>query len=234
MTNVMNKQVIVALAGLVLLAVAMTALAQEATTTAEVSTTTPQGVVAEATSTATTIEDSTADTGSVLGASTTVATSTEAVADTSSRDTTPRDERPTIALPEEAASPVPAAESAAAATSPPAATTTPASPITTSTTVEDISALQESYYQKSGKYLQILPGNQLPEYESGTVAEKLGANVPADVRVDVYAGPQGKGYQITYEEEGTIYIVGFGPEAEHRTYSYPAPTPSATSTAATI
>ncbi len=124
------------------------------------------------------------------------------------------------------------------------ATTTPESfPVTQeeqatetlAVTAKDIPALEDSYFGQHGKYLQILPGNQLPDYETGTVSQKLGTNIDAGIRVDVYVSPHGHGYQVTHEENGTIYTVGFGPEAESRTHSYPVPTPaSATSTPATL
>ena len=99
-----------------------------------------------------------------------------------------------------------------------------------SATVQSISALQDAYFEKNGKYLQVLPSGDLPDYESGTVAEKLGAGIPAGARVDVYESPEGFGYQITYEDKDTIYTVGFGPEAADRTYSRQVPFVVASST----
>lgn len=98
--------------------------------------------------------------------------------------------------------------------------------------VQAVTALEEGYFAKNGRYLQVIPGNKLPEYESGTVAEKLGANIPSGVRVDVYEGPKGFGYSVTYEDKGTIYTAGFGPEAADRTRSFPVPIVVSSSTEA--
>jgi hypothetical protein len=99
------------------------------------------------------------------------------------------------------------------------------------TVTADVSALQETYYQRTGSYLQILRGNGLPTYESGTVSEKLGGTVPADAWVHVYEAPAGKGYQVFYEADGVLHSVGYGPEAVERTFTLSTiVTPSATST----
>ena len=250
MKTVISKQVIVALAGLVILAIAMTALAQEATTTPDAAATTPEAVASEeatitpeaaATTTVETIatpeESISTSTGAVLGEATTTAA-------TSSPDQEPADLRSSESrereTPEERASTPPAEDIPTDETTAPAEQATSTEPVaesslatsTTSTVAEDVSALENSYFQKNGKYLQVLPNNQLPDYESGTVSDKLGATIPSDARVDIYTGPKGSGYQVTYTDGGTIYTVGFGPEADHRTYSYPAPPLSATSTEA--
>src|SRR3989344_3383535 len=46
--------------------------------------------------------------------------------------------------------------------------TTAAAIASTPATAQGVSALEDAYFQKNGKYLQVIPGNQLPEYESGT------------------------------------------------------------------
>src|SRR5580704_19206789 len=86
--------------------------------------------------------------------------------------------------------------------------------------------------QKGGNYLQVLPGDKLPPYETGSVSDNLGADVPTNIRVDVYAAPNGDGYQITdTDTDGTIYSVGYGPEAQDRTYIISPPAaPVASST----
>jgi hypothetical protein len=38
--------------------------------------------------------------------------------------------------------------------------------------------------QKGGNYLQVLPGDKLPPYETGSVSDNLGADVPTNIRVD--------------------------------------------------
>jgi hypothetical protein len=77
-----------------------------------------------------------------------------------------------------------------------------------------------------------VPGNTLPSTESGSVQSKFGKALPENVRIDVYNGPHGKGYQITYEENGVVHSVGYGPEAADLTYTIELPKPpvSATST----
>ncbi len=106
-----------------------------------------------------------------------------------------------------------------------ATTTTIATPVETEVDtfgpVHSVALLEESYFVNHNKYLQILPDNQLPDYESGTVAEKLGSTIPANMRVDVYESPAGHGYQISYEENGTSYSFGYGPEFESRTTARP-------------
>jgi hypothetical protein len=95
----------------------------------------------------------------------------------------------------------------------------------------DVSTLEENYYQETGSYLQILRGNGLPTYETGTVAQKLGKGVHEDAWVHVYEAPGGKGYQVFYEEDGVLHAVGFGPEAAERTFTRSTiVAPSATST----
>ena len=187
----MNKGILVGSASLLVLGVAMTAMAQVATSTEA---TTPE-VVTEETS-APVAEEATEPAAESAGA-----------------------EQPTEAV----------EGPAVASTTPEMTPMIESEPVAVSS-VEGISSLEDSYFGQHNKYLQILPGNALPDYESGTVAEKLGATIPADARVDVYEAPGGKGYQITYVEEGTAYTVGFGPEADSRTHSYALPL-SATSTA---
>jgi len=80
--------------------------------------------------------------------------------------------------------------STVASTSIPAATST-------GTVADQISALENAYYQSTGHYLQVLPGNILPSYETGTVSADLGSTIPANARVDIYDAPSGKGFQIT-------------------------------------
>lgn len=83
---------------------------------------------------------------------------------------------------------------------------------------DEIAGLEETYRRQTGKYLQIQPGNALPAYESGSVSEKLGKTIPDNMRIDVYEAPQGRGYQITYEEGGILHSIGYGPEAADRTF----------------
>lgn len=82
-----------------------------------------------------------------------------------------------------------------------------------------IASLEDQYIQKNGKYLQVLRGDVLPPYESGSVTAQLGNDVPTSYEVDTYQSPLGVGYQITYAENGVTYSVGYGPEAASRTYT---------------
>lgn len=102
---------------------------------------------------------------------------------------------------------------------------------------EELASAEEKYFANYGHYLQVLPDHTLPKYlpyfEGGTVAEKLGGNLPANVFVDVYDGPRGKGFVVSYVASDTRYYTGYASEAGTN-YSYPLhPKPtggSATST----
>lgn len=64
-------------------------------------------------------------------------------------------------------------------------------------TKDEIPALEEAYFAKYGKYLQIKEGNRLPDYETGTVRAKLGKDLPDDVFVHTHKYPNGTwGYTI--------------------------------------
>lgn len=98
-------------------------------------------------------------------------------------------------------------------------------------TVNEVILAEETYYQINGKYLQILPGNNLPHYETGTVSGKLGKNVPANVRIDVYETFDGKrGYQISYEDTNAFYSIANGTQAQERTFTKLKPLPVASTT----
>jgi len=99
----------------------------------------------------------------------------------------------------------------------------------TATAVAEVSGLEQEYMSKYGRYLQVMPGNTLPSYESGSVQAKFGKTIPESVRIDVYESPHGKGYQIMYEENGVFHSVGYGPEAFDRTYTIEPPAPTAAS-----
>lgn len=89
--------------------------------------------------------------------------------------------------------------------------------------VQDIATLQDSYFEKTGAYLQVLPGNQLPENEDGSVSQKLGGTLPSDAYVHVYESPKGKGYQVFFKDGNTLISTGFGPEAADRTFTQELP-----------
>lgn len=74
--------------------------------------------------------------------------------------------------------------------------------------------LEETYHSSTGKYLQVIKGNKLPAYESGSVSGKLGQNIPASMTVNTYSGPKGSGYFIKHEDATGFYSIGFGPHAD--------------------
>lgn len=211
----MNRLVLATGSMLVVFALAMTVLAQEATSTEPVdafaSTMTEQATTTDAIAA---ISEATTTSDSVVVEE---ATTTQAA---SSTDETP------LVLGESAPT---AAELTSTGTTPAIIVENRATE-PSSIEAQDIASLEDSYFAKNGKYLQIIPGNLLPDYETGTVIEKLGANIPADARVNVYESPKGFGYQVVYQDMGAVYAVGYGPEAADRTYSYPVPTISASST----
>ena len=81
-----------------------------------------------------------------------------------------------------------------------------------------ISDLENEYFLKTGRYLQVLPGNQLPDYETGTVKQKLGKDLPTNVTIHVYESPKGMGYQVITDEADRTTSVGYGPEAADLTW----------------
>lgn len=205
----MNKSTLIALPLIALLAAGATALAQV--------TDTASATEAEATTTVSTEAVESFDTST--GTTTVPVEPEEIVADTPTSETMP------TSIGEATTTPTP----------PQAATASPASSIPAPTAsgvviAQEIAGLEAGYFKKSGKYLQILPNNQLPEYETGAVTEKFGTAIRADARVDVYESPQGAGYQVIFQDGNTIYSFGYGPEWVERTYSYAIPTAEASST----
>lgn len=67
-----------------------------------------------------------------------------------------------------------------------------------------------------GEYEQILPSGEKPQDAKRT---ELVKDFPQNVRVDVYDGPEGKGYTIIENlPDGTEVAISFGPEAAQRSY----------------
>ena len=98
-------------------------------------------------------------------------------------------------------------------------------------TIDKIITAQEEYYKINGKYLQIIPNNKLPHYETGTVSDKLGKNVPSNIRIDVYETWDGKrGYQLFYEDANNFYSIATGTQSAKRTWTKAKPQPVASST----
>jgi len=64
---------------------------------------------------------------------------------------------------------------------------------TDTATAKSVSALEDDYFKKNGIYLQILPGNALPDYEAGSVLDALGSSIPDGASVIIYESPAGKG-----------------------------------------
>ena len=87
------------------------------------------------------------------------------------------------------------------------------------TTPEQIALLEEAYFAKYGKYLQIKENNQLPEYEFGNILTKLGATVDTKYSIDTYESPNGRGYRIRWEDNNGVYSRGYGADAQNWTYT---------------
>lgn len=88
-------------------------------------------------------------------------------------------------------------------------------------TINRIITLQENYKATNGRYLQILEGNKLPHYETGTILNKLGEELPEGVSINIYEGEDGNGYQICYEDIDARTCRGFGPQAATYTFTTP-------------
>jgi hypothetical protein len=212
----MNKGFLIGLATLAVSTVAVTALAQ----VDSASTSTPPEVVATTSqSIQTDITTSTTTDVATLTSTDVLSTATPEVAPITETLPAP----PSL---------VPVPGSAPAVSIPPKPTPPTDSGIVIA---QAIAQLEADHFQKTGKYLQVLPDNQLPEYESGSVAERLGTPINANARVDVYESPKGAGYQITFQDGNTFYSFGYGPEWVDRTYSYVvSPAAQASSTPATV
>ena len=86
-------------------------------------------------------------------------------------------------------------------------------------TIVDIENAENSYYQRNGKYLQIING-QLPPHESGTIRKKLGIDIPSNITIHEYSTPDGKkGFQVITENPDNISSMGYGVQSQIRTYT---------------
>ncbi len=86
----------------------------------------------------------------------------------------------------------------------------------------DVATAEDAYFAANGKYFQILPNNQVPSYESGTVTAAIGATLPDPTySVNTYSGPKGNGYFVTHSDATNFYSVGFGPQASDFNYTGP-------------
>jgi len=101
-------------------------------------------------------------------------------------------------------------------------------------TTDEIITAEENYFKANGKYLQVLPGNKLPHYETGTVKDKLGKDVPLNIRIDVYeTWDKKRGYQIQYEDDTAYYSIATGTEKVYRTYTKVKPILNTTASSTT-
>ncbi len=83
--------------------------------------------------------------------------------------------------------------------------------------VQAVHALQENYFRQNGKYLQVLPGNRLPHDETGSVKGRLGQDIDAGYRIDVYEAPDGEqGYSITWKDDDGYHVDSFGSQKSDR------------------
>lgn len=85
-------------------------------------------------------------------------------------------------------------------------------------TPKEIQTALEQHYRSHGEYIQVLPDSKLPLDEQGTVAQKLGKDLPPEITVHVYEHSQGDGYQIMWETPTEIHSISVGPESKDRTW----------------
>jgi len=90
-------------------------------------------------------------------------------------------------------------------------------------TVDDIKVLQDSYFLRTGEYLEIREGAQLPPTKTGTISSLLGSDVPSNLTVTPYKTPAGTlGYQVMFKTATSVQSVNVGDVRERwRTYEYP-------------
>lgn len=96
----------------------------------------------------------------------------------------------------------------------------------TLTSIEEIaqaiSLEQDKFFAENGRYWQGLPhkGGLKPHYEAKgwDAFNSLSSDLLFEITVNQYVAPDGAGYQIIFKESGTTTSIGFGPEADNRTY----------------
>lgn len=82
------------------------------------------------------------------------------------------------------------------------------------TQVQDIAQVQQERFVTDGHYMQVLPGGFKPSDAADKGRQR---NFPDNMRVDVYDGPQGKGYTVVETlPDGREIHVSYGPEAAQR------------------
>ena len=67
--------------------------------------------------------------------------------------------------------------------------------------------LEQAKYA-STSYVQVLKNGVYPEYES----RRLNVTIPQGMRIDVYNGLQGRGFDVIYETDTVFIKRSFGPE----------------------
>lgn len=92
--------------------------------------------------------------------------------------------------------------------------------------LSDVEQAQEVFKAQHGTYLQILPGNTIPDRFHGAKLEK---QVPDNMEIVAYETPSGEvGYQVLYANSEGSFSVGYGPEATERTWAHVAGAASST------
>ena len=76
-------------------------------------------------------------------------------------------------------------------------------------------------YAKYGEYIQVTSDGRLLVKGTEVTEATLSSKLPAGVKIDVYNGPQGNGYQIVRETATATISTGYGGEALSRTYTIP-------------
>lgn len=74
-------------------------------------------------------------------------------------------------------------------------------------------------YTKYGEYVQVTEDGRILVKDAEVAETTLTSKLPAGTKIDVYAGPQGNGYQIIRETATATISIGYGGEAESRTYT---------------
>jgi hypothetical protein len=91
--------------------------------------------------------------------------------------------------------------------------------LTIDSIIQRVADEQSTFYDKKGRYLQILEGGRLPEYESGDLQTDFDTSSLGHISVNVYDGPSGKGFQVVYRDKYVVRATGYGPDAAIFTYT---------------
>ena len=85
-------------------------------------------------------------------------------------------------------------------------------------------------YTKYGEYVQVTEDGRILVKDAEVAETTLTSKLPAGTKIDVYAGPQGNGYQIIQETATATISTGYGGEAESRTFIIVKPVVTASTT----